>query len=416
MTRWIAELPLVIFSLGRCGGSLFVVMLIFALACSERTTMAAAGGFDPYQNNGGLVAAVAGRDYVAIACDTRLMHGYEILSREHVSSRLWSPLRLDPELRKRRSSVSDKVIDDEEQLSFPETGNRNHPRYLTTSDGSVRFYPGVNVTDGDDAATSSLFSVATLRTRQSPVWIASSGCNADCEHLKRVMRSRLRAATYFHSDSLDETDSSSTVSVASAMSVATLLSQVLYSRRGFPFYAFCVVAGLSPSSSADGTREVGQVFVYDAIGSHEQVSVATAGMGRELLQPILDRMLQSKSEPTSSGTSLSSPLSSSSSSSPPSFDAPESDASSTSSSGFDRTSTPLGSWGWQQQRKYPTQVSCTSQETVNILRRAYEAVSEREIGVGDQLIVCVVRRVRDEEGDSEGLFESRVITFPLKKH
>jgi 20S proteasome subunit beta 6 len=252
------------------------------------------------------------------------------------------------------------------------------------------------------------------------VWVASAGCSADCEQLKRDVRSRLRAATYFHSDGLDDVEAASfSPSVASARSVATLLSQVLYGRRGFPFYAFCVVAGLSPSSSGEGAAATGggggQVFVYDAIGSREQVSVATAGLGRELLQPILDREFQSKSEPSPSGPSLSSP---------PSFSqemegVPEPIGSSRSSSVLvDRGNAHHEPLGWQQQRKYATHVSCTSEETVEILRRAYEAVSEREIGVGDRLVVCVVRCLADDEegDDGEGLFESRVITFPLKKH
>jgi len=39
-------------------------------------------GFQPYVNNGGDIVAIAGQDYVAIACDTRLKKGYEIMSRD----------------------------------------------------------------------------------------------------------------------------------------------------------------------------------------------------------------------------------------------------------------------------------------------------------------------------------------------
>ena len=47
--------------------------------------------FDPYQLNGGLITAVAGKDYVLIASDTRLTDGgYGINSRRYLSGRIWS--------------------------------------------------------------------------------------------------------------------------------------------------------------------------------------------------------------------------------------------------------------------------------------------------------------------------------------
>lgn len=39
--------------------------------------------FNPYEMNGGTLMAVAGKDYVIIASDTRLSEGYSILSREN---------------------------------------------------------------------------------------------------------------------------------------------------------------------------------------------------------------------------------------------------------------------------------------------------------------------------------------------
>jgi hypothetical protein len=51
-----------------------------------------ANDFDPYDMNGGLVAAVAGRDYVVLATDTRLSSRYDILERNHVRSQLWAAI------------------------------------------------------------------------------------------------------------------------------------------------------------------------------------------------------------------------------------------------------------------------------------------------------------------------------------
>jgi 20S proteasome subunit beta 6 len=239
-----------------------LVLLLLILFSST-----AHGSFEPYQLNGGLVAAVAGKDFVVIATDTRLTSGYNILQRDHISSRLWG--------------------------------------------------------------------VETESTKTPPVYIASAGCNADCEALKRTVRSDLRRANYF----------GECANPVKPSQVATLLGQILYSRRGFPFYSFCVLAGLDENGC-------GQVYGYDAIGSYEQLQAVASGTGKELLQPILDRLYSNTS----------------------------------------------------------TQVAGTSQEVVETLVDAYRAVSEREIGVGDSIVCYVVQRTANEQ------FERQVLKFPLKKH
>jgi 20S proteasome subunit beta 6 len=284
-----------------------------------------AADFDPYQLNGGLVSAVAGRNYVVIATDTRLVgdSGYDILTRNHVSSRIWTAVDTNsPD-----SSTSNDVT-----------------KAMFSKDGSI-------AVDFPDAKFAQLNSHNTLLSKQtlpsSPVLIGSSGCSADCEMLKRNIRSDLRAAKYF------------TQCTAQVGEVALLLSQMLYSRRGFPYYSFCVTAGLND-------KDEGHVFVYDAIGSYEQVAVAATGSGRELLQPILDRKFRA-------------------------IVADKADR--------------LQKWG-----NIPSfQVDATKEDAISILLEGYRAVSEREISVGDAVVFCILEKQKD------GQVECQLWSAPLKK-
>ncbi|EEC46113.1 predicted protein, partial [Phaeodactylum tricornutum CCAP 1055/1] len=230
-------------------------------------TFAAAADFEPYQLNGGLVAAVAGRDFVVLSTDTRLMgpSGYDILE-------------------------------------------RNHVKIETTNSGELIVH-------------------ASTKLVYAPTFVGSSGCNADCEMLKRTVRADTRAA-FYHGESDIQT-----------AAVATLLGQMLYSRRGFPFYSFCVVGGMENGA--------GKVYVYDAIGSYEQVGVATSGTGRELLQPILDRSFRSREVFRSTIES----------------ELPK------------QVMLPVA----------PRQVDCSKDEAISKLVDGYRSVSERDIGVGDRV-------------------------------
>jgi 20S proteasome subunit beta 6 len=189
-----------------------------------------------------------------------------------------------------------------------------------------------------------------VSVRTAPVWIASSGCAADCEALKRMVRFEVRASQHWNT-------------ALGVASISSLLSQVLYNRRNFPYYSFCVVAGLN-----DGE---GAAYVYDAIGSFEQVAVATAGTGRELLQPILDRLFASPHEEEDS---------------------------------IKKSDIAV------MPRVVKTRVSCSADEAVARLIRGYKSVAERDIGVGDSVVLCVTQR-DENEGTT-----CRVICVPLKTH
>jgi 20S proteasome alpha/beta subunit len=231
-------------------------------------------------------------------------------------------------------------------------------------------------------------------------------------------------------------------------SVANLLQQILYSRRGFPFYSFCVVAGLIPttittdssSSSSPGTNSnnkkkkktrimEGAVYVYDAIGSYERVAVGSAGTGRELLQPILDQLFSESVVTTTSSNNNTNDDNNGKSSS-----------SSSSCNDNDNNILPIiippvkqrvGVAGSLRPPVPTTIVSCTVEDAVRKVTRAYLSVAEREISVGDEVvIICVVRSsssttttattttgVDGEELVLEGGGSVlKVYRYPLKKH
>jgi len=196
-------------------------------------------------------------------------------------------------------------------------------------------------------------------------WIGSAGCQADCEHLKRDLRADLRAARHFGEVGNNAVDT-----------IAIALSQTLYARRGFPYYAFCVVAG------------IGRVFVYDAVGSYEQVAVACAGTGRDLLQPILDRTFRSVVAPAAPKVTVGS------------------------ASALSPSKQTVG-------HIPTTQVDCESPErAVQLLLGAYRSVAEREIGVGDRVVFYTVQQKKRDDGDenNNSKCECKIWTAPLKKH
>lgn len=248
--------------------------------------------FEPYEVNGGSVCAVAGKGFCIIAADTRMSgSGYLLHSRNHIATRLWT--------------VEDDTI-------------------MTRLEDNLR-------KGGDTVA------VMERRLPVAPIFIGSSGCTADCRGIQVDLRADLRAAKHLGQAQLSRPHQ-----------IATSLSQMLYQRRGFPYYAFCVAAALDEDSGC------GQVYVYDAIGSYEQVAVATSGTGRESLQPILDGMFETR-------------------------------------------------------RDSPRQVVGDAESAVKKVCLAYRSVSEREIGVGDKLILHV------SEIQDEGDVKCRIMIVPLKE-
>jgi 20S proteasome subunit beta 6 len=347
-------------------------ILLVVLVAAVSVQVGNASDFEPYQMNGGLVAAVAGRDWTVLATDTRLTgEGYNILHRNHLSSRLWVATET-PESSAISSWISPDGSISLEGATTTATTNAENEDTTTEHDNDD------SDSDSDSDVDASIVSTNLLT--QAPTIIASAGCQTDCEMLKRLVRADLRTARYFSEGGIGPDQ------------VATLLSQMLYSRRGFPFYSFCVVAGLaSNDDDNDNGQQLseptgGQVFVYDAVGSYEQVAVATSGTGRELLQPILDRQFRTLLASVANNN----------------INNNESDDKSLAKNGLVFRPVP-GSVP-------STQVDCSKEQAVSILADAYRSVSEREIGVGDQVVFCVLQRKPD------GRVESQIIRYPLKKH
>jgi len=211
-------------------------------------------------------------------------------------------------------------------------------------------------------------------------------------------------------------------------SVANLLQQILYSRRGFPFYSFCVVAGLHPpqeltsrdDNSGDDSgkkRMEGAVYVYDAIGSYERVAVGSAGTGRELLQPILDQLFSDDSTTLSKDDD-------------PSITINNNDNHSDNGKSGDIMAIPpmkqrVGVAG-SLRPPVQTVVGCSVEDAVKNVARAYQSVAEREISVGDEVVICVVKSSAvvassSAAGGHGGGRRSegavlKVYRYPLKKH
>jgi 20S proteasome alpha/beta subunit len=337
--------------------------------------------------NGGLITAIAGRDYMIMATDTRMTgsSGYDILERHHINTRLWAPTDSSSSSSSSSSSESDFIAPD---------GSLN----INLFEEIQKIHQPHQPSPSTPMSSLRLLRESKIQSQQrasiSPILIGSVGCQADCEQLKRMVRSELRTAMYFGEISIDDSvrrhnDCITSTNSISIETMAVLLSQILYSRRTFPFGCYCIMGGMS----LDGK---GQVYVYDAIGSYEQLAIACTGTGFELLQPILDRQFN----PLISSSSL-------------------------------VTSSLLR--GTNIRRPSSLQVDCpTVEEAIQILISAYRSVSEREIGVGDHIVFYSVQRLQDEvtnDGEKSSTstlnesqnnrniqFESKIWTAPLKKH
>lgn len=92
---------------------------------------------------------------------------------------------------------------------------------------------------------------------------------ADFCELKKVLKTRLEIYDY------------KIERYPSTLSIANMISKILYSRRFFPYYTFNLVAGLDEKGK-------GVVYGYDAIGSYNDAPALAQGSGAHMILPYLD--------------------------------------------------------------------------------------------------------------------------------
>ncbi|KAI8096819.1 nucleophile aminohydrolase [Halteromyces radiatus] len=149
--------------------------------------------------------------------------------------------------------------------------------------------------------------------------IAMNGFHADGLTLKKVLEQRLKWYKFAHDKDM------------SCDALAQMLSNTLYQRRFFPYYAFCVLGGVDENGK-------GGVYCYDAIGSYERELARASGSASALIQPFLDNQVNRKNQ--------------------------------------------------QNASKEPLELD----EVLRIVKDAFTSATERDIYTGDNLQICIIRK------------------------
>ena len=90
--------------------------------------------------------------------------------------------------------------------------------------------------------------------------IASAGMRADAIALHKVLKTKIKM--YHHQFNKEP----------SITAIAQMLSNTLYGRRFFPYYAFNILCGVDETGA-------GAMFGYDAIGSYDRINSGAEGSG-----------------------------------------------------------------------------------------------------------------------------------------
>ncbi|SAM01969.1 hypothetical protein [Absidia glauca] len=154
--------------------------------------------------------------------------------------------------------------------------------------------------------------------------IAMNGFHADGLTLKKVLEQRMKWYKFAHDKNM------------SCDALAQMLSNTLYQRRFFPYYAFCVLGGVDDNGE-------GGVYCYDAIGSYERELARASGSASALIQPFLDNQVNRKNQ--------------------------------------------------QNVSHAPLELD----EVLRIVKDAFTSATERDIYTGDNLQICIIRKDRPVE-------------------
>ena len=194
------------------------------------------------------------------------------------------------------------------------------------------------------------------------VYLAASGCLSDTIALSKVMQTEMKMYEW-------QNERKPTTSV-----LAHCLANILYSRRNFPYFSVCAVAGLDDTGG-------GALYRYDAVGSFERVRAVCAGKGERLIQPILDEI--TGMEEDEALFLFPGQL--------PSMPQEPTHPSATT------TTTGSGGSGTTRQKELDVEEAC------EVIVTAFKAAAEREISIGDGIDLCIIRSndISDDDRDTQ---------------